>query len=80
MRVVLKRDLYRVKNGFAAHSRELRLVADGYSPEVAIANLERTALLFLRPFERQGTLKEELQSLGVRAEDDGLDLTIATTH
>jgi len=79
MRVILKHKVYRVKNGFAAHSPELGLTAHGYSPEVARQNLERTALLFLRPFDRQGNLKEEVQLLRLESEGDGVELTVSTT-
>jgi hypothetical protein len=78
MRIILKQEIYRIKNGFAAHSPELRLTAHGHSPELAKANLERTALLFFKPFARQGTLAEEIRSLGIQNEEDGLGLTVAT--
>lgn len=78
MVIILKQELYQIKAGFAARSSELGLVAHGSSPELARRNLERTALLFLRPFERQGRLKEELQILGVRTEDDGQELIIVS--
>lgn len=78
MQVVLKHKIYRVKNGYAAHSPELGLTAHGYSPEVAKRNLERISLLFFRPFERQGNLKEEIQLLGLRVESDGVELEVST--
>lgn len=76
MHIVLKHNLYQVKNGVAAHSPELGLTAHGYSPEVAQRNLERTALLFFKPFERQGKLKEEIRLLGIKIKDDGADLKV----
>ena len=60
MKLVLKPSLNRIKNGFCASSPELRIAAHGFSPETARINLERTALLLLKPFERQGSLHEEL--------------------
>lgn len=78
MQVVLKHNIYRVKNGYAAHSPELGLTAHGYSPEVARRNLERTGLLFFRPFERQGKLEKEIQLLGLRIEGDGEELVVST--
>ena len=79
MLIILKHETYQIKNGYAAHSPELGLTAHGYSPEVAKKNLERTGLLFLRPFERQGNLKEEVQLLGIQIEGDGADLAVSTS-
>lgn len=76
MLVVLKQEVYHIKNGFAAHSPELGITAHGYSPEVARCNLERAALMFLKPFERQGKLVEEIQLLGVKIKDDGAGLKV----
>ena len=77
MQIILKHDVYRVKNGFAAHSSALGLTAHGYSPEIARRNLERIALLFFKPFERQGKLTEEVRLLGLKMETDGTELTIS---
>lgn len=77
MQIVLKHSAYRIKNGYAAHSPELGLTAHGYSPEVARQNLERMGLLFLRPFERQGNLEEEIRLLGLRFEGDGAELVVS---
>lgn len=79
MQIILKHNVYQVKNGFAAQSPELRLTAHGYSPEVARRNLERIALLFFKPFERQGKLTEEVNLLGLKIETDGAELTVSTT-
>lgn len=79
MQVVLKHRIYRVKNGYAAHSPEIGLTAHGYSPEVAKRNLERIGLLFLKPFERQGKLKEEIGLLGLTIEGDGTELAVSTS-
>ncbi len=76
MRIILKHEIYPIKDGFAAHSPELGLTAHGQSPEVAKRNLERTAFLFFKPFERQGTLTQEVQLLGVNTKEDGLDLAV----
>ena len=35
MKVILKHDIYPVKNGYAAHSPEMRVTAHGHSPEIA---------------------------------------------
>jgi len=75
MLIVLKHRLNHVKNGFAASSPELGIAAHGHSPEAARDNLEHSALLFLRPFERQGTLREELTKLGMEVQ--GEDAQIA---
>lgn len=79
MLIELKHTMYPVKNGFAAHSPELGLTAHGYSPQVAKENLERIALLFLRPFERQGSLKEEIHILGLEVGADEGELAIRVT-
>jgi len=78
MQIILKHNIYQIKNGYAACSPELRLTAHGYSPEVARSNLERVATLFFKPFERQGKLVEEVKLLGLRTESDGADLTVST--
>ncbi len=80
MRIVLKPHMYPIKNGFAACIPELRLTAHGYSPELARSNLERVILQFLKPFERQGNLGDEVKSLGVKIEEDGLGLTVVTAN
>ena len=41
--------IYRIKNGFAAYNREA-LTVHGHSVELGRQNLERTILLFLKPF------------------------------
>ena len=76
MLLILKPNLYQIKNGFAAHSPELGITAHGYSPEIARRNLERLALMFLRPFERQGKLMEEIQLLGIKTQGDGANLEV----
>lgn len=78
MLIILKQEIYQIKNGFAAHSPELGLTAHGYSPEVARRNLERVGLLFLKPFERAGNLKGEIQLLGLRIEGDTGELMVST--
>ncbi len=80
MRVVLKHGVYRIKNGFAAHSQELGLTAHGPSIELAKQNLERTAALFLKPFARQEMLEKELQLLGINFEGDGAELAVITSE
>jgi predicted RNase H-like HicB family nuclease len=80
VRVVLKHEVNRVKNGFAASCPALGVTAHGHSPEVARKNLERTALLFLRPFERQGVLEEELATVPVVVEQGEGELTVITAE
>ena len=79
MRITFKHDVNRVKNGFAARIPNLRLTAHGHSPELATRNLERTLLLYLRPFERQGTLSQELRAAGLDAQDTEAELTVEAT-
>ena len=78
MNVALKHDVKRIKNGFSARVPGLRLAAHGHSPDLAARNLERTVLLFLRPFERAGTLEAELEKAGLEAQGDG-ELTVEAT-
>ncbi len=80
MVLVIKHSVNRVKNGFAARSPELRLTAHGHSPEVARRNLEHLALHLLRPFERTGRLREEVQRAGVEVRDEGEGLEVQTTE
>ena len=78
MKVVLKHEVNRAKNGYMARSPQLRLAAYGHSPEVARCNLERLVVLYLRPFERQGDLEKEVEKAQLRSEDAGSELTVAT--
>ncbi len=78
MIVVLKHSVYPIKNGYAAHSPEIGLTAHGYSVDVARVNLERMGLMFLRPFEREGKLQEEINALGLKVEDEGTEITVVT--
>lgn len=68
MNIILKPEMYRIKNGFAAHSKEIGLTAHGITPEIARRNLETTAVMFLRPFEREGQLREVVQRLKLRTD------------
>ncbi|MGD0780514.1 MAG: hypothetical protein ABR954_07050 [Dehalococcoidales bacterium] len=78
MLVILKHETYQVKNGYAARSSELRLVAHGATIELAQRNLEKTVEFFLKPFERQGILNDKIRSLGLKVEPDGANLVIKT--
>ena len=79
MHITLNPEVNKVKNGFAAQIPRLRIAAHGHSPELAARNLERTVLLYLRPFERAGTLQQELEAAGLEAHGDGGDLTVEAT-
>jgi hypothetical protein len=70
MKIVLKPDVYQIKNGFAAYSQEIGLTAHGHSPEVAKLNLERTAVMFLRPFEREGKLSDMVKRLRLKIDKE----------
>jgi hypothetical protein len=74
--VVLNHDLNRVKNGFAARSRELGLSAHGQSPDLARRNMERLVLLYLQPFRREGTLEQEVRQAGLQVDNDGPTLRV----
>ncbi len=76
MHVVLNHRVKQVKNGFAAEAIGVRVIAHGLSPEKARRNLERTVLSLFSPFDRDGTLQDELLAAGVQGEDDGEALTV----
>ena len=80
MKVVLKHEVNRVKNGYSARSPQLGLRAVGYSPETARLNLERMALLYLRPYEREGRLAEEVAAAQLESEGDEGDLIVVLTE
>lgn len=73
MKVVLKSETKRVKNGYCVRAPELRLAAHGYNEEVARQNLQNTVRLYLSPFVRQGTVRDEMRRAGLRVSevDDG---------
>lgn len=76
MRVILNHAIKPIKGGFCAESAG-KFVSHGRSPELARRALERTALAFLSPFERDGTLADELGLAGLQVEDDGAGLSVA---
>jgi hypothetical protein len=78
--VILNHDVNRIKNGFAARSRELGLSAHGQSPDLARRNLERLVQLYLQPFEREGTLGQEVRQAGLQADDDGPGLKVTVVN
>jgi hypothetical protein len=78
VRVIIKHDLNRVKNGIAARSPELGVTAHGLTEEIARRNLEHLVVLFLRPFEREGILEEEVDALGLAVENGEAELSVVT--
>ena len=76
MNVVLNQSMKPIPAGFAAQGIELKVVAHGRTEEMARRNLERVTLSLLRPFERDGTLRDELRLAGIEIENDGLALTV----
>jgi hypothetical protein len=78
MLVILKHSMYRVKNGYAAHSPELGLTAHGYSAELARQNLASAGEMFLRPFERDGRLQEAVEALKLQTQEDETDIRVVT--
>jgi hypothetical protein len=74
--VVVHRELNRIKGGWSAHVEELGLSAHGASPEIADLNLERTIRLFLAPFARAGTLRDELLGFGIQHDGIAEGMTI----
>ena len=63
MNIILKPEVYSIKNGVAAHSPEIGLTTHGHSEEIAKLNLEKTAVMFLKPFEREGQLKDAIKRM-----------------
>lgn len=61
----LYREVNQIRSGWYARSAFWGLAAHGYSPEVADKNLERVIRQFFAPFQREGTLGEEMQALGL---------------
>lgn len=83
MDIVLKQDVYQVKNGVASSIPELGLAAHGRSPELAEENLKRIVVCFLRPFEREGTLEDEIRILkekGIKVVKNGSGLNVIITN
>jgi len=78
VRVIIKHDLNRAKNGIAARSPELGVTAHGLTEEIARRNLEHLVVLFLRPFEREGILEEEVDALGLAVENGKGELSVVT--
>jgi hypothetical protein len=76
MQVVLKRTVNHAKNGYLVRSPELRLTAYGSSVELASLNMERLALQFLRPFERSGSLADELAAARLNTQPEADDLAV----
>lgn len=74
MTLVLYRTVDRVRDGYRSRCPGLGLAAHGYSPEAADKNLERVVRLFLAPFQREGTLQDELAAVGLAA-PEGLEAT-----
>lgn len=69
-----------IKNGFSARAVELGVVGHGLSAEMASRNLERVAVSLLAPFERDGTLRDELRLAGIEPEEDGPGLTVVVAR
>lgn len=66
----LQRESYPIINGWASSWGTVGLTAHGRTPEIADINLARGIRLFLTPFQREGTLKEEALALGLGAMSD----------
>lgn len=67
MQIVMKHEMKQIKNGWSARAPELGIAAHGYNEEVAKINLERGVRLFFQPFQRNGTLKSEVEEMGLKA-------------
>ena len=79
MELLIGHEVYPIKNGWAARSPQLKLTAHGFSKETARLNLERGVKLFLRPFQREGTLEAEIASMGLTVNRDGVEQEIIVT-
>ena len=76
MKIVLKHRITPIKNGYRAENEQLRGVAHGLYPEMARRNLQQVALHLFSPFERSGTLRDEIGLAGLEANDDGYGRTV----
>lgn len=76
MQIILKQDVNPAKNGYLVRSPQLRVAAYGSTLELARSNLERLAVLYLRPFERDGCLGREVELAGLNAETDDQVLVV----
>lgn len=76
MAVKLNRELKPIKAGWSSHAAALGLTAHGVSKEVADRNLERTVQRFLSPFQRDGTLQQEIMALSLEIEGDEDELEV----
>jgi hypothetical protein len=56
----------------------LGVTAHGLTEEIARRNLEHLVVLFLRPFEREGILEEEVDALGLAVENGEAELSVVT--
>jgi hypothetical protein len=74
--VGLYREVDQIARGFRSRCPALHIAAHGYSPEVADKNLERAVRLFLAPFQREGTLRDEARTLGLGEIEDVENLRI----
>lgn len=70
MRIVLKHETYQVRSGWAARSPEVGMAAHGRNEDMARSNLAYTVRLFLAPFQREGTLEQEVQRMGLQVISD----------
>jgi hypothetical protein len=68
--VELYREVEQIAKGYRSRCPALHIAAHGYSPEVADKNLARAVRLFLAPFQRAGTLREEARTLGLGEIED----------
>jgi hypothetical protein len=79
IKVVLKQVVNHAKNGYLVRSPQLGLAAYGSTLELASRNLERLALLYLRPFERERRLVEEIRLAGLHTETSDGELAVCLT-
>lgn len=71
MNIVLNRQVNQIKKGWTSRCSALGVAAHGFSPEMADRNLEIVVRRLLAPFERDGVLLKEVESLEVGVEDKG---------
>ena len=79
MRIILKHEVERAKNGYLIRSPELHLASYGATLDLAIRNLERLATRYLSPFERAGSLQVEIEESGLLVEPSDT-LTVSLTN
>jgi hypothetical protein len=65
-----------IKAGWAARASALNLTAHGRDREIADLNLQRAVACFLAPFQRAGTVRQELDGSGLEYDGEAWPIAI----